>query len=148
MDHRRKGKLRNRIFLVVLTGLVPAIVVAVLGFYAVTDSHREDVARLESAVLSEKAQEITSYMNGVNLLGQTRIVAPYLNNFTLATSAEKFTIVNTLGVIASLDSESFVDLSGKETVRVDREHLQGYGAADLQDVSATPEFRAARGGRY
>ncbi len=46
--HGHEGKLRSRIFLVVLAGLVPAIVIAALGFYAVTDAHRDDVARLES----------------------------------------------------------------------------------------------------
>ncbi len=148
MSHEHKGKLRIRIFLVILGGLIPAIVIAVLGVYAVKESHREDVARLESAVLAEKAEEIAGYVNGMNLLGQTRIVAPYLNNLTLSTSAEKFAITNTLGVVASLDAESFVDLSGKETVHVDRAHPDGYAAADLQDVSATPEFRAARAGAY
>ena len=137
--------LRNRIFLVILIGLVPIGVAAALGVYAVNNSHNNDVARLESAVLTQKAQEVESFVNG-SVLSQTRILIPYSQGIGVATSAQKFVIGETLDVLPFLQSESFIDLTGKETMRIDRAHRDGYPASALRDMSTAPEYLAARAG--
>jgi len=147
MGHVRKGRIRNRIFFVILIGLVPVVVTAVLGVRAVRDSHRNDVARLESAVLTQKAQEVSNYIDG-QILGQTRVLMPHGPGIGVATSAQKFVLGETLRILPFLESESFVTLMGQESARLDLLHKDGYPASELRDMSAMPEFRAARAGNY
>lgn len=147
MERAPTGKLRNRIFLVVAIGLAPLAAAAALGIVVVQNSHREDVARLEAAVLNEKAQEVNDYVTG-DILGHPRVITPSGGGVENSTAAQMFTINETMHFLPFLEAESFVDLSGKETVRVDRDNPDGYPDAELRDVSATPGFRAARTGNY
>jgi len=142
-----KGKLRNRILLVIFIGLAPLVVATILGIVVVNDSHREDVARLEASVLNEKAQEINDYVVG-DILGHPRVITPSGGGVENSTSAQMFTVRETMRFLPFLEAESFVGLNGRESVRVDRAHPQGFAAAELRDVSATPEFLAARTGNY
>ncbi len=147
MQKPSKRKLRNRIFLVILVGLVPIAVAVGLGIYTVNSSHREDVARLESAVLTEKAQEVETYVNE-NILSHPRIVSPQGTSIAQSTSAQKFALSQTMNVLTFLNVESFVNLSGEELVRLDRAYPDGYPADALRDMSATPAFQIARAGNY
>lgn len=142
-----RWKLRNKIFLVVFVGLAPVVVAAALGMVVVQNAHREDVARLEASVLTQKAQEINDYVAS-SILGHPRVVTPAGGGIENSTSAQMFTVEETMQFLPFLNAESFVNLSGKETVRVDRTHPDGYAVADLRDLSATPEFRTARAGSY
>ncbi len=147
MRRPSKGKLQNRIFLVILIGLVPIAVAVGLGIYAVQSSHREDVARLESAVLTEKAQEVENYVNE-DILSHPRIISPQGTNIEQSTATQEFALSQTMNVLTFLNAESFVNLNGEESVRLDRTHPDGYPADALRDMSATPEFHAARAGNY
>ena len=55
-----KGKLRNKIFLfMAFIGIVPLVAAAALTYYVVTSSHRDDVAKVEAAVLTQTGEEIS-----------------------------------------------------------------------------------------
>ncbi len=143
----RKGKLRNRIFIAILIGLIPAAVAAAFGVYAVAASHRADVARLESAVLEETAAEITSYVNG-QILSAPAVITPTGSGIGTDVAAQQFALEQTLRALPFVQSESFVNLFGAETARVDRAHPDGYPSSSLRDLSASPAFQAARAGNY
>ncbi len=147
MEPAHKGKLRNRIFLVTLVGLIPIAAAVALGVYAVNTSHREDVSRLEAAVLTQKAQEVINFVDG-QILTQTRVLVPHGPGLEVSTSAQKFVLGQTLGSLSFLESESFINLAGQEMTHLDRTHTDGYPAAELRNMSDTPEFRAARAGNY
>lgn len=147
MKPTHKRKLRNRIFLVILIGLVPIAVAATLGISAVNDSHRADVAQLEAAVLTQKAQEVENYVSD-QILSFPQVISPSSSGIANSTSAQKFALTETMSLLAFLESESFINGNGTETVRIDRTHPTGYPASELRDMSATPEFRTARAGNY
>jgi len=141
-----KGKLGNKIFfLMALIGVVPLVVAAGLTEYVVTNSHRDDVAKLESAVLLQKGIEIENFING-SILSQTRVLVPFTQSINVATSAQAFVLKQTFVALPFLASESFVNLSGMETARADRTHLDGYPASALQDMSGTTAFQQAKQG--
>ncbi len=139
--------LRNRIFLVIAIGLVPVAIAAVLGVYAVNDSHRTDVARLESAALTETAASVQNFMTN-QILGQTSILVPYGSGIAVATSAQEFALQNRLASLPYLASLSFVDTNGMELIRLDRAHPSGVPSSTLQNVASAPAYQAARAGNY
>ena len=54
----------NKIFLfMALIGIVPLVAAAALTYYVVTSSHRDDVAKLEAAVMTQTAGEVQSFIN-------------------------------------------------------------------------------------
>ncbi len=130
-----------------LVGLVPLAVAAGITQYVVANAHRDDVAKLESAVITEKGGEIQNFLDQ-NLLTQAKVVVPVGPGIDVSTSAQKFVLGETLRILPFVQSESFIDFRGKETARVDRAHMSGYDAKDLRDVSGAPEFQAARTGDY
>ncbi len=147
MKPAHRGKLRNRIFLVILIGLVPIAVAAMLGVSAVNDSHRADVARLEAAVLTQKAQEVENYVFN-QVLSFPTVISPSSQGIANSTSAQKFALTETISLLTFLESESFINANGMETVHVDRTHPDGFPASELRDMSTTPEFHTARAGNY
>ena len=146
MPRAPKGKLRNRIFLVILIGLVPIVVATALGISAVQSSHREDVARLEAAVLTQTAEEVEHYVDE-NILAHPRLIAPTGVSIN-TTSAQQFALSETMSFYPFIESESFVTMAGQESVHLDRTHPAGYPADELRDMSSTPEFRTAEAGNY
>lgn len=144
--------LRNKIFsLMVAVGIVPIVVAAVVTVYVVRDSHRDDVAKLEAAVLTQKGDEVQNFIDQ-GLLAQTRVLTPNGPNIGVATSAQQYVLSQTLQALPFLQSESFVNLSGQETARADRNHLNGYSSTStdggLRDLSGTPQFQSVSSGGY
>lgn len=141
-------RLRNRIFLVILIGLVPIVLAAALGVSAVNRSHANDVAALEAAVLGQKAHEIENFVGG-EVLSHPSVVVPYGSGMTISTSAQQFALKNILDTLPFVESESFVDVAGKETARIDRAtYPSGYTPSSLRDLSGFHGFVVARGGQY
>jgi signal transduction histidine kinase len=137
-----KGKLRNKIFLfMVLIGIVPLIVAAVLTEYVVTNSHRDDVAKLESAVLQQKGSEVQTFINQ-DILTQTRVEIPYGGNIfsTSSIPAQQYALNQTLALLPFIQSEEYINLQGQVTAQADN------GAKSLPDMSASPAFQAAKTG--
>jgi signal transduction histidine kinase len=144
-----KGKLRNKIFLfMALIGIVPLIVGGVLTDYVVTSSHRDDVAKLESAVLTQTGSEIQSFINQ-DILTETSVEIPYGGGNIFATSsipAQEYVLSQTLGALPFLQSEAYVNLQGQETSAADRADLLGVPSSSLQNVATSPAFQTAQSG--
>ena len=129
-------------------GIVPIIVAGALTEYVVTNAHRDDVAKLETALIAQKASEIQSFIDN-NLLTQTRVVVPFAPSLTIAPAAENLVLKQTLTGLPFIRSESFFNLDGMETARADRTHIDGYpSASSTANVSADPAFMTAKAGDY
>ncbi len=143
-----KGKLRNKILLVMaLVGCVPILVAALVTRSVVESSHRADVAKLESAILTETAAAVRNVIDE-GLLTQTTVVVvsgPSLQN---SVAAQQFGITQAMNTLSFLESESFVSLDGHETAHIDRTHAQGYASSSLRDLHDDPGFKTAREGNY
>ncbi|HUC31133.1 MAG TPA: sensor histidine kinase [Candidatus Paceibacterota bacterium] len=143
-----KGKLRNKIFLfMALIGIVPLVTAAALTYYVVTKSHRDDVAKVEAAVLTQTGDQIQSFINN-NILTQTSVEIPFGGNIFATSSipAQQYVLSQTLATLPFLQSEAYVNLAGMETASADRSDLSGSSSSSLQDVSASPAFQAAKAG--
>jgi signal transduction histidine kinase len=145
-----KGKLRNKIFLfMALIGIVPLVAAAALTYYVVTSSHRDDVAKVEAAVLTQTGEEIQSFVNN-NILTQTSVEIPYGGNIFATSSipAQEYVIGQTLGSLPYLQSEAYVNLAGNETAAADRSDLFGTASSSLQNIASSPAFQQAKAGNY
>ena len=143
-----KGKLRNKIFLfMALIGIVPLVAAAALTYYVVTNSHRDDVAKLETAVLTQTQGEIQSFIDN-DILTQTSVEIPYGGNIFATSSipAQQYVLSQTLGMLPFLQSEAYVNLAGTETAAADKNNISGIASSSLQNVSASPAFQAAKAG--
>ena len=143
-----KGKLRNKIFLFMgLIGIVPLIAAAALTYYVVMNSHRDDVAKVETAVLTQTGNEVQSFLSN-SILAHASVEIPYGGNIfsTSSIPAQQYVLSQTLGSFQFIQSEAYVNLSGIETAAADRSDISGVASSLLQDVSATPGFQAAKEG--
>lgn len=143
-----KGRLRNKIFIFMLVvGAVPLVVAAALTEYAVTSAHRDDVAKLESAVLAQTSGQVQGFVQN-DILAQTHVVIPFGSDLSIATSAQQYVLQETMASRPWLMAESFVDLAGQETARADQGTPDGYPPSALRDMSQDQGFLAAKAGNY
>ncbi len=143
-----KGKLRNKIFLfMALIGIVPLVAAAALTYYVVISSHRDDVAKVEAAVLTQTANQVQSFMMN-DVLAHATVEIPYGGNIfaTSSVPAQQYVLGQTLAAVPYLQSEAYVNLAGQETAAADRAHLAGVASSSLADVSTSPGFLAAKQG--
>jgi len=146
-----KGKLRNKIFLfMALIGIVPLVAAVALTYYVVTSSHRDDVAKLEAATVTQTQSNIQSFIDN-SILTQTSVEIPYGGNIFATSSipAQEYVLSQTLNMLPFLRSEAYVNLAGQETSAADRNDLSGVPSSSLQNVIASPAFQTAKAGnRY
>ncbi len=143
------GKLRNKIFLfMALVGIVPLVVAAIVTDYVVTSSHRDDVAKLEAAVITEKASEVQAFLQN-DILTPTSVEIPYGGANIFSTSsipAQQYVLSQTLAALPFLQSEAYVNLDGQETSAADQADLFGNASSSLTNISASPAFATAKSG--
>jgi signal transduction histidine kinase len=143
-----KGKLRNKIFLfMALIGIVPLVAAAALTYYVVMSSHRDDVAKVEAAVLTQTGNNVQSFIAN-SILAHTSVEIPYGGNIFATSSipAQEYVLNETLASLPFIRSEAYVNLGGIETAAADRDNISGVASSSLQDVSASPAFQAAKAG--
>jgi signal transduction histidine kinase len=151
MTKTYRGKLRNKIFLfMALVGIVPLVVAAALTYYVVTSSHRDDVAKLEAATITQTQSNMQSFIDN-SILTQTSVEIPYGGNIfaTSSVPAQEYVLSQTLTTLPFLQSEAYVNLAGQQTAAADRSDPTGVPSSSLQNVIASPAFQAAKAGnRY
>lgn len=143
-----RGRLWRKIFFfMLLIGIVPLVVAAALTYYVVTSSHRDDVAKLEAAVLTQAGGAVQSFIDN-DILTQTSVEIPYGGNIfaTSSVPAQQYVLGQTLNALPFLQSEAYVNLAGQETAAADRTDLFGVATSSLQNMSASPAFQVAKEG--
>ena len=128
-------------------GVVPLIIAAALTEYAVSGAHRSDVAKLEAVVLEQTGAQVQGFIDG-DILAQTRVVIPFGPGIEASVGAQQYLLQQTIAVRPWLLSESFVDLAGHETSRVDQNTPQGYPTSSLRTMNSDPGFLVAKAGSY
>ena len=132
-----------------LIGIVPLIAAAGLTYYVVMHSHSDDVAKLEGAVLRQKANEIQTFINQ-GILTQTRVEIP--NGATIFSTssvpAQEYVLNQSLALLPYIQSEEYINLAGQETAHVDRSSNGQATTSSLPNINADPGFQAAKSGNY
>ena len=143
-----KGKLRNKIFLfMALIGIVPLIAAAALTYYVVTSSHRDDVAKVEAAVLTQTGNEVQSFILN-DIFTQVTVRFPNGGNIFAppSISAQQYVLTQTIASSPFIQSEAYVNPAGMEMSAVDQSNPSGVASSSLVSVAATTAFRTAMTG--
>jgi len=132
-----------------IVGIVPLVAAAVLTYYVVTSSHRDDVAKLEAATLTQVGGNIQLFITD-DILTQTNVEIPYGGTIFATSSipAQEYVLSQALGALPFLQSEAYVNLAGQETAAADRQDLFGVATSSLANVASSPGFEAAKAGDY
>jgi signal transduction histidine kinase len=139
-----RGKLRNKIFLLMLlVSVVPILISAFLSVYSITVSHRLDIANLESAVLDLKTREIESFMN-MDIAAAFKFTVPFDVTEDLSLEEKSMSLKTAFGRIPWIKELTGVGLDGKEAVKFDRLRPDGVPGSELRDVSGDEGFLYAK----
>src|ERR1051325_6935616 len=162
---RPKGKLRNKIFLIlIMVSVVPILIEAFLSSNIVNVTHRSDIARLEDEALGQKEAEIKAYVDN-QILGQTKI--SFSSNATSETAlyadeplclkaktnsdfekctdeGRKLIFAQLFGTNKSIVEVSAISLLGQELARFNFNDLNNTSSSALRDLSEDPGFLSAK----
>jgi signal transduction histidine kinase len=142
------GKLRDKIFLfMALIGIVPLIAAAALTYYVVTSSHRDDIAKVEAAVITQTGNEVQSFIVD-NILTPITVRIPFGGNIFATSSipAQQYVLSQTIMAMPFIQSEAYVNLAGTETAAADRNNISGVASSSLANIATSPAFQAAKNG--
>jgi signal transduction histidine kinase len=130
-----------------LIGIVPLVAAAALTYYVVTSSHRDDVAKVEAAVLTQTGNEVQSFINN-DILTHTSVEIPYGGNIFATSSipAQQFVVSQTLATLPFIQSESYVNLAGVTTAYVDRSDPSAVASSSPETMLQSTAFQVAREG--
>lgn len=132
-----------------LVSIVPIIVAGFLTIWSIVVSHRENVARLEGAVIEEIYSELNGFMyNNVNAI---RIIITFENEAARKEGGVQYKdqvnlVTRFFGSNTPLNFEevSLISLEGIETVRFTKDYPSGVSFEDLRDQSGVYKFTAAK----
>jgi signal transduction histidine kinase len=151
-EYRAKGKLRNRIFLMMaLVGVLPVLIAAVISIVSLTASHKNDVATLEGALIDQKYTEIKSFMDRFvkNNLSVLRLRFDSVSTSTTSIDPNLLAYILKANItgIPEIQELSLVDLSGKETMKFNKAYPGGVPDGELSNVALAEEFTTAKSGK-
>lgn len=142
------SELRNKFALFfILLASVPALVLGGVTLLLIDISHRHDVSNLELQLIDEKINEIEKFFS--DTLGILELRVGFTQTSEIALAEQKFLLDGLLEENNAFEEASFIDLSGRETVK----RFRGGFEVDCKkqpdactDVSGLPRFAAAQRG--
>ncbi|MEK7195430.1 MAG: hypothetical protein AAB655_01920, partial [Patescibacteria group bacterium] len=147
MEERKRGRLRNKVFLMMAaTSVVPIFIAGLLSVYTTRTSHKVDVANLEGFLLDQKSGEIDSFMTA--LFGVTQIGLEAGEGADIGIENKSFILKRIFLSNPAIKEIAYVGLSGKEEVRINELNSNGVSEENLRDLSKDESFIAARNGNY
>jgi signal transduction histidine kinase len=135
-----KWKLREKVLiLTVLTALLPFLTANIYWYINSQNATRKNTENTITYATDQAYEKINDYLN-TKLLGYLiHAQGPALLNGDLDIIRED--LLNLLIQDPDIEKVAFVDMSGKELVKVDKKHV--YPQELLADVSTTDEFKVA-----
>jgi len=123
-------------------GLIPLILMGLVGLYVVNRTHRIDVAALERQLADFKRTEIEKFVGDIVGLFQLRV--GYEEYAEIELSQQKFIADKMLEENSALEEVAFISVYGKETVKSLRDKTQ---EIIFSDRNSRPEFLTASQGK-
>lgn len=137
------SRLRKKfLFFFFVVGLIPLILMGLIGLYIVDKTHRIDVAALEKQLADFKTTEIQKFIG--DIVGMFQLRVGYEEYAEIKLSDQQSIADKMLEESPSLTEVSFINILGKETVKSSR----GKKPEEiiLFDQSTNPKFIAAING--
>jgi signal transduction histidine kinase len=149
-----KSRLYRKILLsVAAVGVIPLILVSLLGLYSLNRFHRIDIAAIEENLVNQKAEEIQSFFREV--MGSLELTVGTDQEF-IEFSSQEFILRGLLAANSSLEEAGFINLrdiarldllEGDEMTRVSRTFPDGVPASLLTNAGHVEKFTSAKKGR-
>ena len=139
-----RSRLRNKfiLFFIVLA-CVPVLVLGGILLYLIDLAHRQDVSNLELQVIEEKVEQTEKFFADTLGLLELRVEAIELTELEqFGISGQESLAQDILESNPSFEEVSFINLTGKEVVKVSRFNKE----SELLYVSELPNFKEARTG--
>lgn len=145
-EHRPKGKLRNKIFLIIASvSVVPVLLAGFVSIYSLGATHKIDVANLESMLLNQKYSEIKNFLNNISGTIEVKVDSEKTDTSGFPPNAQNFLLKRFMDGIPSLVDAAFVDFSGNVTASSSRGESVSL-AVGANDWSGSPELASAKTG--
>ncbi len=142
-----KGKLRNKIFFLMLfVSVVPVIVAGFLSVYSITLSHKVEVANLEGAIIDQNYRGIKNPLH-ILFSSALQIATTYEQTSDIDIREKRglgTQIISDVKDLKDLEDLSFLNLDGKETARFTRTYPGGVPETELRDQSWNPKFLSVK----
>lgn len=129
------------LFVLLLIGIVPLIILGIISLYNLDLFHRADVASIENNLLNQKAEEIISFVR--NISDSFKIQVGFEQVSDIEHSSQIFLLQGLLEEFPALEEVSFLNLLGKETSRLSKYNLGGVSEYELQDQARIEKFKKA-----
>jgi len=126
-----------------VVGVVPVLVAGVISIWSISVSHKNDVARLEDALIEQATKAIKNDID--NIVIALPIKTNYDQIRDVSSDDKKDVFDARLKAFPGLVEVVSVDLEGKEVIRLYTSHLDGF-MDDSQDIGGTEEFLKAKNG--
>lgn len=123
-------------------GLGPLVIMGLVASMFITNTHRKDVAELETQLLRQKVSEINKFMESVSGLFDIRVSYEYTS--VINDDDQQFLLDKLLEENQFIWEASFTDLNGRETKKVSK--IQDATRVELSDISQLEKFTKARAG--
>ena len=132
------------LYLFLLTGIIPLILMGLVGLYVVNQTHRIDVDTLERQLANFKTTEIQKFIG--NIVGLFQLRVGYEDYAEIDISQQQYIADKMLEENSALQEVSFINVYGKETVKSIRNKTE---INELLDKNNSVEFMTAiNGGDY
>lgn len=133
-------------------GLIPLILMGLVGLYVINKTHRIDVAALEKQLADFKTTEIEKFIS--NMVGMFQLRVGYEEYAEIELSHQQTIVKQMLAENKAVTEVSLINVWGKETVRAKREKIDEkteeiklVDPANLLDQSVNPKFTTAVNGQ-
>jgi signal transduction histidine kinase len=125
-----------------IVGLIPLILMGLIGLYIVNQTHRIDVAALEKQLADFKTTEIKKFIGDIVGLFQLRV--GYEEYAEIELSHQQAIADKMLDENPAINEVSFINVYGRETVKSLKDKTK---EKILEDRNASPEYLTAINGK-
>lgn len=127
-----------------LLGLGPLLFMAAIALMVITQTHRQDVATMETQLLAQKIGEINKFIEE-RTVGIFEIRVGYSGTSIISPTDQEFLLQQLLEENQFIIEASFIDLTGAETLKWSK--LYDTQKIGLSDVRLLPKFQTAKEGQ-
>ena len=149
-----KSRLYRKILLsVAAVGVIPLVLVSLLGLYSLNKFHRTDIAAIEENLVNQKVEEVQSFFR--ETIGSLELTVGTDQEF-IEFSSQEFILRGLLAANSALEEVGFINLrdiarlelyEGDEMTRLSRTFPDGVPTSLLTNAGHVEKFTSAKNGK-
>ncbi len=140
------SRLRNKLTLLfILVAVVPILFLSTFSLYLINVSHKYDISALELQTLGQEREEIGKFFS--DTLGILELQVVYDKKAEIEKTQAAFLLDNILKANPSFLEVSFINLNGREILKLEKNTTSTATSTLLFDVSKLPRYTVPLGGQ-